>query len=82
MINPVFYEKRFDGVDLYQRTSTLGVKLRQVETGVLYDDPIDIDPCPYTYEETDIPIDVDPEQEKAQKAEAYDYITGRSDGNE
>jgi len=30
--------------------------LKQVETGILYEDAIDIQPCPYTYEETDIPI--------------------------
>ena len=60
MIIPEFYKKRDDGVDLYQRKSTLNVKLLQVETGIMYDDPIDIDPCPYTYDETNIPIDVDP----------------------
>lgn len=40
---------------LEQRTLTIdGVryKLRQVETGVSYDDPIDVIPCPYNYEET------------------------------
>lgn len=57
MIISKFYQRRDDGVDLYQRKSTLNVKLLQVETGVMYDDPIDIEPCPYTYEETDEPID-------------------------
>lgn len=28
-------------------------KLRQIETGYIYDETIDIYPCPYTYEETD-----------------------------
>lgn len=32
------------------------LKIRQVETGNIYEDAIDIIPCPYTYEETDIPI--------------------------
>lgn len=39
------------------RKSTLKVKIRQLETDEAYDDPIDIEPCPYTYEETDIPIE-------------------------
>lgn len=62
MIQKEFYRTREDGVDLYQRTSDQGVKLLQVETGKTYDDPIDIEPCPYTYEETDIPVDSEPEE--------------------
>ena len=65
-------------VSLYQRHSDQNVKLRQVETGRVYYDPIDLDPCPYTYTETDIPID-DPTSEMEQKAEAYDYLTGRGE---
>lgn len=57
MIVKTHYATRPDGVELYQRTSDKGVKLRQTETGFLYDDPIDIEPCPYTYEETSDPID-------------------------
>ncbi len=33
------------------------VKMRQIETGKVYDDAIDIIPCKYTYEETDEPIE-------------------------
>lgn len=40
-----------------RRYSDQNVKLRQVETGNLYEDAVDIVPCPYTYEETDIPIE-------------------------
>ena len=36
--------------------SDIGNFIRQVETDVVYEDAIDIQPCPYTYEETDIPI--------------------------
>ena len=32
------------------------MKLLQVETGFIYNDAVDIVPCPYTYEETDEPI--------------------------
>ena len=45
--------------------SNVGVKIRQIETGGLFDEAGDLIPCAYTYEETDIPIDSqeDPEEE-------------------
>lgn len=84
MIEKTYYSTRSDGVELYQRKSTLKVKIRQIETGQVYDDPIDIEPCPYTYEETDIPIDTEqiepePTDDTEQKAAAFDYLTGRAD---
>lgn len=33
--------------------SDAGYYLLQVETGIVYEDAVDIVPCPYTYEETD-----------------------------
>lgn len=42
-----------------RRYSDQGVMIRQVETGNLYEDAVDIIPCPYTYEETDEPIPPD-----------------------
>lgn len=36
--------------------SDAGYKLRQVETGNLYPDAVDVIPCAYTYEETDEPV--------------------------
>lgn len=33
--------------------SNEGYYIRQIETGILYEDAVDILPCPYTYEETD-----------------------------
>lgn len=44
-----------------RRYSDQKMKLRQIETQVLYDDAVDVIPCKYTYEETDIPIDEEPE---------------------
>lgn len=40
-----------------RRYSDQKMKLRQIETQVLYDDAVDVIPCKYTYEETDIPIE-------------------------
>lgn len=41
--------------------SDLGMMIRQIETGILYEDAVDIIPCRYTYEETDIPIPIEEE---------------------
>lgn len=37
--------------------SDIDMKIRQVETGKIYDDAVDRYPCKWTYEETDIPIE-------------------------
>jgi hypothetical protein len=37
--------------------SDLNYCIRQVETGIIYYDAVDVIPCKYTYEETDIPIE-------------------------
>lgn len=46
---------------LIKHYSDAGYMLLQVETGAKYSDPIDIVPCPYTYEETDQLVDGDEE---------------------
>lgn len=55
--------------------SDMGMMIKQVETGILYEDAVDYLPCIYTYEETDIPIETEllPEQ-------ALDILLG-GDGN-
>ena len=58
--------------------SDRGVMLRQVETDTLWPDAVDILPCQFTYEETDIPVpdeDIDIED----KAAAYDILIGLSE---
>lgn len=47
---------RFDGIALYRTYSDEGFYIRQVETGLLYEEAIDIEDAPFTYEETDEPI--------------------------
>lgn len=44
---------------LIRHYSDRGVMLLQNETGVKYSDPVDVVSCPYTYSETDEPIDVE-----------------------
>lgn len=46
---------------LVRHYSNLGVRIRQVETGLLYDEAVDLIPCPYTYAETDDIIEVEEE---------------------
>lgn len=55
--------------------SDAGMKIRQVETGNIYDDAADIIPCRYTYEETDEPI----EETEATADEVLDILTGESE---
>ena len=60
------------GRELIRHYSDVGLKLRQIETGVVYDDVIDVVPCRYTYEETDERIEVEPIED----SEALAIITG------
>lgn len=55
-----------------RRYSDLNMKIRQIETGNLYDDAVDVIPCPYTYEETDIPV----EDNELSAQDALDIIFG------
>lgn len=57
MIVREFYRLREDGVKLYRTHSDSNVHIRQVETGAEYSEAIDVEDAPYTYEETDTPIE-------------------------
>ena len=52
------FEQVGSEMPLIRTYSDLGMKIRQVETGYVYDDAVDVSPCRYTYEETDEPIEV------------------------
>lgn len=52
--------------------SDQNVMLRQVETGHLYVDAVDVMPCRFTYEETNEPI----EEDELEAEEALRIITG------
>ena len=90
-----FYMTRSDGVKLFRfavpNTKTGDewdspkFKIRQDQTDTLYGEAIDVEGAPYTYTETDILAEGEPapiDEVTEQKAEAYDYLTGRSNGNE
>ena len=44
---------------LVRHYSDKGVKLKQVETGIVYDEAVDLIPCQYTYEETEEHVETD-----------------------
>lgn len=64
MIVREFYKERKDGVKLYRTYSDEQYKIKQVETGNIYDEAIDIENANYTYEETDVLIESEEENMK------------------
>ena len=59
MIIKEFYKKHSDGVNLYRTYSDSKLMIRQVETGDVYTEAIDVENAAYTYEETGMSIDAD-----------------------
>lgn len=58
MIVREFYKTRNDGVNLYRTYSDAGYYIIQNETSIMYDEAIDVEDAPYTYDETDTPIEI------------------------
>ena len=77
----IVQEKILD--NLIKTTSDRDLKIRQIETGHIYDSAIDIIPLKYTYEETEEKIEFTEENYK-QLAEEYkallDIISGDRSG--
>lgn len=53
MIIKEFYMTRIDGVNLYRNYSDTGYRIIQNETGIVYDEAIDVENAPYTYSESE-----------------------------
>lgn len=53
MIVREYFKTRNDGVRLYRTYSDENYMIKQVETGVVYDEAIDVEGAPYTYIETE-----------------------------
>ena len=64
MIIREFYRTREDGINLYRTYSDENYKIKQIQTGIIYDETIDVEDSIYTYEETDIPIEQEEGLEK------------------
>lgn len=56
MIVREFFKAREDGVNLYRTFSDKNLYIKQLETGNIYEEAIDIEESTFTYEETDEPI--------------------------
>ena len=61
MLKKEFFRTREDGVKLYRNYSDQGNYIIQNETGVKYDEAIDVEDAPYTYTETDEKIEIEEE---------------------
>lgn len=57
MIKKEFYKTRKDGINLYRTYSDEGYRIKQIDTSDVYNEAIDIEDAPYTYEETDMLIE-------------------------
>lgn len=62
MITREYLLTRKDGVKLYTTKSSLGLKIRQEQTGAVFDEAVDVENAPYTYTETDEPVESPEEQ--------------------
>ena len=65
MIRKEYYRTREDGVLLYRTYSDKNYCIRQRETGIIYEDAVDVEGAPYTYEETDEKIEQPQENEES-----------------
>lgn len=66
MIKKEIYGQLNDGTKLYRTYSDIGNTVRQAQTGIIYDEAIDVETSAYTYEETgEISV------------ESYEYIRTR-----
>ena len=79
MIIKEFYKKRSDGINLYRTYSDSNLMIRQVETGNVYAEAIDVENAAYTYEETDMSIDADEltDMRLSAVARSINIITGQ-----
>jgi hypothetical protein len=56
------YMTRSDGVKLFLTYSDAGKKIIQNETGITYTEAIDVENAPYTYSESDEPVELTAEE--------------------
>ena len=81
MIQREYYTTRFDNVNLFRTFSDEGFYIRQEQTGILYEEAIDVEDSEYTYTETDLPLPIQPdaEEEEAEEADEGEQEVGIRD---
>lgn len=57
MIVREYFQTRSDGVRLFRTYSDSGFLICQTQTGAEYSEAVDVEDAPYTYTETDTPIE-------------------------
>lgn len=57
MIKRELYKTRKDGVNLYRTYSDENYRIKQIETGNIYDEAVDVESSNYTYKETNEKIE-------------------------
>lgn len=62
MIVKEFYKTREDGVNLYRTYSDTNHYIKQVQTGAIYSEAVDVETSKYTYKETSKLIEVEEEK--------------------
>ena len=75
MIVREYFQTRSDGVRLFRTYSDAGLLIRQTQTGAEYSEAVDVEDAPYTYAETDTPIEtpeMTTEEMLAELEAAYD----------
>ena len=75
MIVREYFQTRSDGVRLFRTYSDAGFLIRQTQTGAEYSEAVDVEDAPYTYAETDTPIEtpeMTTEEMLAELEAAYD----------
>lgn len=76
------YLVRADGVKLYRYANDNGMKVIQHPSEQRYDEAVDVESATWAYTASDEPIESSTDDDTQQKAEAFDYLTGRSGENE
>ena len=77
-----YYMTRNDGVKIFRSYSDKDVYIRKEGTDLTGVEMYDVEDAHFVYVETDTPIETEEPNETAQKAEAFDYLTGRSTADE
>lgn len=57
MIQKEYYRTREDGVKLFRTYSDSNFYIKQLETGVIYPEAVDVENSGFTYDETDTRLD-------------------------
>ena len=63
MVIKEYYDTRDDGTMLFRSYSDINHYIKQVETGIVYSEAIDVEGASFTYEETDEVIETENKEE-------------------